>query len=67
MAGQRRPYRVLFEDEQNDGTIRRGTVTAVDLEHARREAQSIACAGKRAEVHYVADDGQRVRLEEYPP
>jgi hypothetical protein len=67
VAGGRRPYRVVFEEEQGDGTTRRGTVVVSDLDQARREAQAIIRGGRRAEVHYVADDGQHAQLDVYPP
>lgn len=67
VGSQRRPYRVLFDDDLGDGTIRRGTVTVGDLDQARREAQAIALEGRRAEVHYVNEDGERAQLEEYSP
>lgn len=67
MAGQRRPYRIVFEEDRGDGTVRRGTVTATDLDTARREAKAIASDGKPVEVHYVTDSGQRHPLARYGP
>ncbi len=67
MSDRRRPYRVLFEEEQADGTIRTGTVTTSDLEQAQSEAHAIARDGKRAEVIHVAEDGERAHLEEHLP
>ena len=66
MIGDRRPYRVVFEEDHGEGVVRRGTVVARDFEQARSEARSIALAGKRAEVHYVSEEGERTRLAEYP-
>lgn len=40
---------------------------ASGLDQARTEAQAITRDGSRAEVHYVADDGERARLEVYLP
>jgi hypothetical protein len=67
LVGQRRPYRVIFEADQEDGTVRQGTVTATDLDTARREARTIARDGKPAEIHYVTECGQRRLLERYRP
>ena len=65
--GQRRPFRVVFDEPQNDGSIRRGTVTTRRLDQARCEADAIARGGRRAEVHYVAEDGEHEHLEEFVP
>ncbi|MGH7750961.1 MAG: hypothetical protein ACREQ5_40270 [Candidatus Dormibacteria bacterium] len=50
-----------------DGSWRRGTLSAEDLWTACREADAIARDGKRAEVHYVAENGTRERLKECRP
>ena len=67
VAGRRRPYRIVFHEDHPDGAVRRGTVSVEDWETARHEAQAIARDGKRVEVHYVTDAGQRRRLESFWP
>ena len=50
-----------------DGVVRRGTVSVEDWETACHEARAIARDGKRVEVHYVTEDGQRRRLGSFAP
>lgn len=67
MPGRRRPYRIVFDETQQDGTVRRGTISVHDLAAARHEATVIARDGKPAEIHYVTGDGRRQQLEYYSP
>lgn len=64
----RRPYRVVFAAPPNGhNDRRRGTIVARDAGAAHHEARNIARAGRTAEVHYVAEDGNHQVLAVYGP
>jgi hypothetical protein len=58
---------VISEELDREGMPRRSVISFADLQRARLQARMIAESGRRAEIHYVDNDGSYSSLEVHEP